>query len=228
MYSDHSLMKKLRAHLAFLKVKAPTLKVYINYFQQKVPHVTQAHDKMENLMYYLGQNSHLTEEDLEFCFEGDNFSCEERKELVLLVNSAFSAAHEKLQKYVVKGAQPALKFLEQVRVLDPRNLVDAESSFDAIDSIPGFEAVSRNEWDLYKNRLAAVKRSRDGHLDLVLFWKSNAADLPELYKLAACYCTATIGSYDVERAFSAYNKILDDKWRSLDQSIPFSELESSS
>lgn len=108
-------MKKLRAHLAFLKMKAPTLKVYINYFQQKVPHVTQAHDKMESLMYYLGQNSHLTEEDLEFCFEGDNFSCEERKELVLLVNSAFSAAHEKLQKYVVKGAQPALKFLEQIQ-----------------------------------------------------------------------------------------------------------------
>ena len=115
MYSDHSFMKKLRAQLAFLKVKAPTLKVYINYFQQKVPHVTQAHDKMESLMYYLGQNSHLTEEDLEFCFEGDNFSCEERKELVLLVNSAFSAAHEKLQKYVVKGAQPALKFLEQIQ-----------------------------------------------------------------------------------------------------------------
>ena len=62
-----------------------------------------------------------------------------------------------------------------------------------------------------------MKRSRDGHLDLVLFWKSNAADLPELYKLAACYCTATIGSYDVEREFSAYNEILDDKWQSLDQ-----------
>ena len=141
MYSDHSFMKKLGAQLALLKVKSPTLKVYMDYFQQKVPHVTEAHNKMESLMYYLEQNAHLSEEDLDFCFEGDNFSCEERKELVLLVNSAFTAAHNKQQKYVVAGAQPALKFLEQVRVLDPRNLVNADSTFDATDSIPGFDSL---------------------------------------------------------------------------------------
>ena len=205
MYSDNSFMKKLGAQLRFLKVKSPTLKIYMDYFQQKVPHVIDAYGKMENLMYYLEQNTHLSEEHLDFCFEGDDFSCEERNELVLLANSAFTAAHEKLQKYVVAGSQPALKFLEQVRVFDPRNLVTSDTAFDAIDSIPGFDNVCRNEWDLYVKRLGpdAVKRSRDGHLDLVLFWKSNAADLPELYKLASCYCTATTGSYDVERAFSA-------------------------
>ena len=222
MYSDHSFMKKLGAQLGFLKVKSPTLKVYMDYFQQKVPHVTEAHNKMNSLMYtyYLEQNTHLSEEDLEFCFQGDNYSCEERKELVLLVNSAFTAAHTNLQKYVVASAQPALKFLEQVPVLDPRNLVSADITFDATDGIPGFDKVSRNEWELYVNHLgpAAVKSSRDGHLDHVLFWKSNAADLPELLWLASCYCTATTGSYDVERAFSAYDDILDDKRRTLDQS----------
>ena len=30
------------------------------------------------------------------------------------VNSAFGAARSKLQKYIVDGAQPAVKFLEQV------------------------------------------------------------------------------------------------------------------
>lgn len=48
--------------------------------------------------------------------------------------------------------------------------------------------------------------------------KSNVADLPELYRLASCYCKATTGSNDVERAFSAYDDILNDKWRSLDWS----------
>ena len=220
MYSDHSFMKKLGAQLSILKVKSPTLKVYLDYFQQKVPHITEAHKKMESLMYYLEQNTHLSEEDLGFCFEGDNFSCEERTEVVVLVNSAFTAAQNKLHKYVVAGAQPALKFLEQVQILDPRNLVNVDSTFDATDSIPGFEKVSRNEWDLYVNHLGpkAVKKSTDGQLDLVLFWKSNAAELLELYKLASCYCTASTGSYDVERAFSAYDDILDDKRRSLDQS----------
>ena len=45
----------------------------------------------------------------------------------------------------------------------------------------------------------------------------KASALPELFKLASCY-TTTIGSYDVERSFSAYSEILDQKRRSLDQS----------
>lgn len=212
-------MKKLGAQLTFLKVKSPTLKIYIDFFHQKVPHITEVHNQMESLLYYLEKNTHLSE-DLAFCFERNTFTCEERKELVLLANSAFTVAHEKLQKYVVAGAQPALKFFRQVRFVDPRNIVFVDHSFDANDSIPGFDEVSRNEWNLHVNRLGpeAVKGSTDGHLDLVLFWKSNASDLPELYKLALCYCTATTGSYDVERAFSAYDDILDDKRRSLNQS----------
>ena len=159
MYSDHGFMKKLGAHLSFLKVKSPTIKIYMDFFQQKVPHITEAHNKMESLLYYLEKNTHLSEEDLAFCFERNTFTCEERKELVLLANSAFSSAREKLQKYVVAGAQPALKFLRQIHFLDPRNLVFVDCTFDANDSIPGFDEVSRSEWDLYVNRLGpeAVK-----------------------------------------------------------------------
>ena len=46
-------MKRLHVQLAFLKVKAPTLMAYLNYFQERVPHVTQAHGKMERLLRYL-------------------------------------------------------------------------------------------------------------------------------------------------------------------------------
>lgn len=67
----------------------------------------------------------------------------------LLGNSAFIDAHEKLQRYVVAGAQPALKFLEQFRVLSTRNLVTSDNAFDAIDSIPRFDNVCENEWYLY-------------------------------------------------------------------------------
>ena len=141
--------------------------------------------------------------------------------MLCLFNSAFADAHTKLCKYFVDGAQPASKFLQQIRVLDPRNLINVEWNFDSIDGIPGFEAVSRNEWELYVNSLgpAAVKYSREDSFNLTLFWKSKAKNLPELYKLASCYCTTTIGSYDVERSFSAYSAIFDEKRRSLDESI---------
>ena len=50
-------MKRLEVQLAFLKVKAPTLMAYLSYFQEQVPHVTQAHGKMESLLHYLDVNS---------------------------------------------------------------------------------------------------------------------------------------------------------------------------
>lgn len=80
MYSEHSFMKKLGAHLSFLKVKSPTIKIFMDFSQQKVPHITEAHNNMESSLYYLEKNTHLSEEDLTFCFE-------ERKELVLFCRS---------------------------------------------------------------------------------------------------------------------------------------------
>ncbi|XP_074621358.1 uncharacterized protein LOC141879906 [Acropora palmata] len=220
IYEDKSFMKRLHVQLAFLKVKAPTLMAYLNYFQERVPHVTQAHGKMERLLRYLDVNSKLEEKDLTFCFEVEHtFTGTERKGLVSLFSSAFTAAHSKLEKYVVDGAQPGSNFLDQVRVLDPRNLLDMDHDFNSIDSIPGFDQVPKEEWELYVNNHGplAVKQSKDGNIDLMQFWKAKASTLPALYKIASCYSTTTIGSYEVERSFPAYNEILDEKRRSLDE-----------
>ena len=95
---------------------------------------------MESLLQYLHANTNVEEEDFKFCFEGD-INCKEKKELMCLFNSAFADAHAKLCKYFVDGAQPASKFLQQIRVLDPRNLIDVERNFTSNDGIPGFEEV---------------------------------------------------------------------------------------
>ncbi|KAL9978037.1 hypothetical protein ACROYT_G015514 [Oculina patagonica] len=83
-----------------------------------------------------------------------------------------------------------------------------------------WENGSSEEWNLYVDHIGpqAVKRIKEKvELDLKQSWKSKANSLPELYKLVSCYCTTTIGSYDVERSFSAYNAILGGKLRSLEQ-----------
>ncbi|CAH3172792.1 unnamed protein product [Porites lobata] len=59
---------------------------------ERMPHVTQAHEKMESLLQYLHANTNV-EEDLKF---------------------SFADTHAKLCKYFVDGAQPALKFLQQI------------------------------------------------------------------------------------------------------------------
>lgn len=65
--------------------------------------------------------------------------------------------------YVVDGAQPASKFFEQVRVLDPTKMVVCKRSVTTIDSMPGVESVSKEEWKLYVDHLGpqAVKSLKD-------------------------------------------------------------------
>ena len=78
IYQDQSFMRKLHAQLAFLKVRAATIMAFLNYFQDQVPHVTQAHPKMERLLHNLQANTSL-EEDLLFCTEqGYNFTCPDK------------------------------------------------------------------------------------------------------------------------------------------------------
>ena len=179
-YDCNRFMKRHQVQLVFLKAKAPTLMAYLNYFQERVPHVTQAHGEMERLLHYLDVNSKLEEKDLAFCFEVEHtFTVTERKGLVSLFSSAFTAAHSKLVNYVVDGAQPASKFLDQVRVLDPRNLLDMDHDFNSTGSIPGFDQVPKEEWELYvmvtNHGPLTVKQSKDGNIDLMLFGRQRQA-----------------------------------------------------
>ena len=212
---------KIHAQLKLVKDKAPTLLSCLNHFQERMPHATAIHGVMQRLMHYLQVNVNAKEDDFSFCFEDSPYSVSSdvRADVIDSAKAAFTAAYEKLSKYVVDGAQPAMPFFEQIKVLDTGNIVDCNCNYNSIDSIPGIESVSKDEWELYVKHIGpqAVKNLSDGdELDLKLFWKSKAASLPTLYQLASCYCTTTIGSYDVEGSFSAYNAMLDTKWRSLD------------
>ena len=183
--------------------------------------MTGVHEKMQSLLHFFNVNADASDENFSFCFEEEfKFTCNEEKELIEVARPALAAAHSKLAKNVDNGARLASKFLEQIHVLDPINLVDCERSLPSIDSISKLESVSKEEWKLYGDHLGpqAVKCLKDDEeLDLKQFWKTKASSLPELYKVASSYCTTTIGSYDVERAFSSYNAIQDEKRMSRDQ-----------
>lgn len=138
-------------------------------------------------MHYLDVISKLEGKDLTFSFEVEHtFTGTERKELVSLFSSAFTTAHSKLVKYVVDGAQPTSKFLDQVRVLDLKNLIDMDHDFNSVDSIHGLDQVPNEERELHVNNQGplAVKQSKDSNIDLMLFWKAKASTLPALYKIA--------------------------------------------
>ena len=51
-----------------------------------------------------------------------------------------------------------------------------DHNFNSIDSIPDFDQVPKEEWELYVNNHGplAVKQSKDGNIDLMQFWKAKA------------------------------------------------------
>lgn len=71
MYDDSSFMKSLHAQLMIISRMGPQLMILLDYFQQRIPHVTQAKNKMESLLCYLHSSSLMNEEEIGFCFEGD-------------------------------------------------------------------------------------------------------------------------------------------------------------
>jgi hypothetical protein len=222
IFKDEMHLLKLKIQMAIIKNKAPILLVYLDYFQMKVPHVTQAYNKMNQLLAYLNENTNVDFNDLPDSLHDLvlDLEIDEQDVLERQFESAFKQAEAKLQKYIVDGGQPVSDFLKEVRVLDPRNIVSSSKRHSSYSNIPGFkDTVTNEEWQKYVNILGpdAVSESENGKVDLKLFWKSNASELPELYKFVSCYCTGTLGSYDVERSFSSYNSILDSKRRNLNE-----------
>ena len=67
-------MKMLHAQLRVVAYTGPTLMHLMDYFQQRIPHVTQSHNKMGSLLCILHLNSSLNEDELEFCFQGTSVS----------------------------------------------------------------------------------------------------------------------------------------------------------
>ena len=110
MYQDPKFMKKPHAQLNLVKLKRPTLLKYLYYFQEKMPHVTQVHKKMESLLHFLTLNA--SGSDKNFFLRVVTNSHAKKKKMVEVATSAFEAAHSTLSKYVEDRAGSATKFLD--------------------------------------------------------------------------------------------------------------------
>ena len=110
MYQDPKFMKKPHAQLNLVKLKRPTLLKYLYYFQEKMPHVTEVHKKMECLLHFLTLNASGSDKN---CFlRVVTNSHAKKKKMVEVATSAFEAAHSTLSKYVEDRVGSATKFLD--------------------------------------------------------------------------------------------------------------------
>ena len=62
MYGDDTFMKMLHVKLRVVAYTSPIFIHLMDYFQQRIPHVTQSHNKMKSLFCILNSNSSLSKE----------------------------------------------------------------------------------------------------------------------------------------------------------------------
>lgn len=85
--------------------------------------------------------------------------------------------------------QPAIHFLKEERVFDPRYTAFMDSTVSSYKRIPGFSAVPQDELDAYLHHLgsSALKASVCGVVDLDVFQNRLQERLPVLCSLAKRY-----------------------------------------
>lgn len=132
------------------------------------------------------------------------------------VEQAYNNAEDKLSKCMSDG-QPAIHFLQEVRVFDPGHTAFMNDSVYSYKYIPGFSAVPKDELDAYFIHLgpAAVRASTSGVVDLDVFWDGLQERLPVLSVLAKRSKDVIIKSADAERSNNIYKLALSSRRRSI-------------
>ena len=92
------------------------------------------------------KNKELQYETCSGYFEGLDLPFATKTYILNTVEQAYNNAEEKLMKYMTDG-QPAINFLQEVRVFDPRHTAFMNQSVSSYEHIPGFSAVPKDELD---------------------------------------------------------------------------------
>lgn len=202
--------------MSIMADKCKVIVQLLDIFQSRRPVTTKIFDYLEDLQMNFAANKELQYEACAQHFEGLDLSFDIKTQILNTVEEAYNNAEEKLNKYMSDG-QPAINFLQEVRVFDPRHIAFMNDSVSSYKHIPGFSAVSKDEIDAYFTHLgpAALRASACGVVDLDVFWDGLQERLPVLSILAKRYKDVIISSADAERSNSIYKLVLTSRRRSI-------------
>lgn len=135
-----------------------------------------------------------------------------------MFREAYQLALNKLKKHVDKHS--ALPLFKAIQCFDPRfiRIQQNRQNIYLYLEIQEFKLPTNQiiqEWGIYCE--LDEDFSNNEEFDLDLYWREKSRNLPNLSKLALDYIWLPISGVDVERSFSTYKNILDDKRTSLSE-----------
>lgn len=218
------------AQVRFIAIEGEGLLKLMKHMEGQKPNVMGAIEKVNQQMDEFTFKASRAGEMVSFCFTpdfvSDHLSLLKQRELTKMMAEGYKRIADKFDKYFgPHGVQPALKFLQAMRVADPRNLQLIARDYGVYkNNLPGFTAVDRTEFHRYVQVLGpeAVKNiipndDGDRTFDIGAFWNSMKREtmVPSVATYFQNRIRLICSSATVERSFSAYNLILSDHRRGL-------------
>lgn len=133
-----------------------------------------------------------------------------------IFGKAFNLAYNKFTKHIKHHS--ALPLFKSIQCFNPQFICGdiLKHNLSTYSDIFEFKNPSNqliNEWNTYCNMVENFGVSVG--FDLEKYWKDKLYTLPVLSKIALVYIWIPVSAADVERSFSNYKHILDDRRRSL-------------
>jgi len=130
---------------------------------------------------------------------------------------AFKVALTKFEKHI--NSHSALPLFNAIQCFNPQFIQSFQNrhSLANYNLILEFQNPSNTlitEWSIY---CGLVEIFGEDDLDLNQYWQEKKRSLPNLSKIALVYIWLPVSGVDVERSFSNYKRILDDRRRSLSE-----------
>lgn len=215
MLQDPDLAQSMNIQINIMADKCKCFLSLLDIFQSRRPVTTKIFTYLEDLQVVFAANKELQYEACAEYFEGFDLPHTTKTQILCTVGQAYENAEEKLTKYMSNG-QPAIEFLQEVRVFDPRYIAFLDDSVASYKAIPGFTEVPGDEFDSYFKTVgpAALRAATSGVVDLDVFWDGLQERLPVLSSLAKRYKDAVSNSADAERSNSIYKLVLSNRRRS--------------
>ncbi len=137
--------------------------------------------------------------------------------LTPIFSEAFRVALTKFEKHI--NSHSALPLFNAIQCFNPQFIQSFQNrhSLANYNLILEFQNPSNTlitEWSIY---CGLVEIFEEGDLDLNQYWQEKKRSLPNLSKIALVYIWLPVSGVDVERSFSNYKRILDDRCRSLSE-----------
>lgn len=144
MLEDPVCAKSLQVQLNIVSDKCKVILQMLDLFQSRHPVTTKVFNYLEDLQMNFITNKELCDEVCSQYFSQTLLSHELKAKVINQVQAAFSYAEEKLIKYMEHG-QPAIEFLKEVHIFEPRCLAFMSDSPSSYKAIPGFSSVPEDE-----------------------------------------------------------------------------------